>query len=92
MTEFASDLSEDEALLLDAFVRHAHENGLDAQLSIASLLESTELPRAALIEAMELLEAEGHVTVVWNLNGMFHAQLTELGWTRALAVTGTATG
>lgn len=69
-------LNPDEAAVLDVLVNEARARSSDVTLSTAELLERTELSRAVLIEAVEALEAEGHVEVRWNLNGMFHAKLS----------------
>jgi DNA-binding FadR family transcriptional regulator len=69
-------LNPDAAAVLDVLISEARVRGSDVTLSTAELLERTELSRAALIEAVEGLEAEGHVEVRWNLNGMFHAKLS----------------
>lgn len=66
----------DEALVLDIFQRRARDNGQHASLSAESLLESTQLSRPLLTEAVEKLEADGRVEVRWNLNGTFTAKLT----------------
>lgn len=67
---------DDEAIVLDVFVQHTQQNGPHAVLTAEALLESTQLSRALLTEAIEKLEAEGRVEVRWNLNGTFTAKLT----------------
>lgn len=65
----------DEAIVRDAFQQHARNNRRHSWLTAEALLESTELTRPLLTEAIEKLEANGDIDVRWNLNGTFTARL-----------------